>query len=69
MELEEVKPNKPKFALIGYLVLATLLVILIGAAIIVSWRAREVHKTPFTKQPTSRLVQPPKPFLRNTHAA
>lgn len=58
MELEQVKPDKPRIAYVGYLTIFMLVATLLAAAVIVTWRARAVKRTPYSKHPTSQLVLP-----------
>lgn len=58
MELEQIKPNKPNFALVGLLFALALIAIFVAAAVIVTWRAHNRNKTPFTKHPVSQLAEP-----------
>ena len=59
MRVEETAPNKPKFILVVYLFAGTVVVIVLAFIIVISWRNRKGHKTPYTKTPTSWLAAPP----------
>ena len=52
------------FAHVMYVAVFALLAILIAAAMIVGWRARQVKKTPYTQHPTAQLVVPVTGLLR-----
>ena len=52
------------FAHVMYLAVFALVAILLTAAIIVGWRARQVKKTPYTQHPTSQLSLPATDLLR-----
>ena len=64
MELEQVKPNKPSFGIVVAMAAVAILAIIIGAVILVGWRAHKKNTPPFTKHPVSRLrtAQPLPPF-------
>ena len=61
MQIEEESPRKPNFGLVVTLFAVTILVIAVAATLIVSWRAKQVSKTPYTKHPLS-LAAPTAPF-------
>lgn len=46
------------FAHVVYLAVFALVAVLIAAAIIVTWRAKQVKKGPFTKHPTAQILLP-----------
>ncbi len=52
------------FAHVMYLAVFALVAILIAAAMIVGWRARQVKKTPYTKSPTAQVYLPATGRLR-----
>lgn len=58
MASDDRKPNTPNFRIVVMLFAATILAVIIAAAIVVSWRGREATKTPFTKHPLSLLSVP-----------
>ncbi len=58
MQIEDVKPSKPNFGVVVVMFAATILVIAIAAVAIVTWRAHQATKTPYTKHPLSRLAMP-----------
>ena len=58
MQVEQVKPNKPSFGVVVLLAAVALLVIVIGAVIVVGWRAHKKNTPPYTKHPVSRLEIP-----------
>ena len=62
MEIEDQKPNRPNFALVALLFAVTILVVIVAAAVIVTWRGKQATKTPFTKHPVSRLSIPGRPL-------
>ena len=43
------------FAHVVYLAVFALVAILLGAAIVIGWRAKSAQKTPYTKHPTAEL--------------
>ena len=47
------------FAHVMYLAVFALVAILLGAAIIVGWRAKSAQKTPYTKHPTALIRSEP----------
>ena len=59
MQIEETPPNKPKFILVVYMFAGAVIVIVLAAIIIIGWRNRKGHKTPYDKTPTSWLAAPP----------
>lgn len=61
MQIEDVKPNKPNFGLVVVLFAVTILVIAVVATVLVTWRAKEAKKTPFTKHPLSLMMRPGQP--------
>lgn len=58
MQIEQEKPNKPKFAVVVVLFAATILVVIIAAIAVLIWRGKEATKAPFTKHPVSMLSTP-----------
>lgn len=58
LEKEGNTPDPSIFAHVTYLAAGALLVIIIAAIIIVSWRSHKKNQPPFTKHPVSMLVQP-----------
>ena len=58
MPSDDRKPSTPNFRIVVMLFAATILAVIIAAAIVVSWRGREATKTPFTKHPLSMLSFP-----------
>ena len=58
METEGNKPDPSTFAHVVYLAAGAILVIVIAALIIVTWRSHKATTPPFTKHPTSKLVLP-----------
>ena len=55
MQVEQVKPNKPSFGIVVLLAAVAILIIVIGAVIVVGWRAHKKNTPPYTKHPVSRL--------------
>lgn len=58
MQIEEQKPNKPNFALVVALFAGTILLVIIAAVVIVTWRGKSATKAPYTEHPVSRLSSP-----------
>ncbi len=58
MQIESEKPDPSMMAHILYLAVGAIMVVIIAALIIVSWRAHKKNTPPFTKHPTSRMVLP-----------
>ncbi len=58
MPIEDRKPDKPNFGIVVLLFAATILAIIIAAAVVVAWRGKEAKKAPFTKHPLSRFSTP-----------
>ncbi len=61
MEKEGNKPDPSMFAHVVYLAAGAILVIVIAALIVVSWRSQKKNTPPFTKHPTSQLDLPAVP--------
>ena len=61
MKLEQTPPNQPKFVLVVYMAAFAIVVIVLAFIIVISWRNRKGHKTPYTKTPTSQLTTPAMP--------
>ena len=58
MRVEQTKADPSNFAHVLYLAVAAILVIVVAALVIVSWRAHQKNKTPYTKHPVSLLNEP-----------
>ena len=56
MEIQGNKPDPSIFAHVVYLAAGAILVIIIAAIIIVGWRSHKKNQPPFTKHPTSLLI-------------
>lgn len=59
MRIEDVKPNKPNFGTVVILFAATILVIALLATVVVSWRAKQAKKVPFTRHPLALVTDRP----------
>ncbi len=58
MPTENEKADVSTIAHVLYLAVGAVMVIIIAAIIVVSWRARKKNTPPFTKHPTSHLILP-----------
>ena len=58
MELEETKPNEPSFLKVVILFAATILVVVVLAAIFLLHRSHTKATTPYTKHPLSSIPGP-----------
>lgn len=61
IETEGKKPDVAMFAHVLYLAVGAVVVIIVAAVIIVSWRAHKKNTPPYTKHPTSQLHLPAGP--------
>ncbi|MGI4827936.1 MAG: hypothetical protein ACRYFU_07075 [Janthinobacterium lividum] len=60
MQSEQTPPNQPKFLLVVYMFAGAIVVIVLAAIIIIGWRNRKGHKTPYTKTPVSWVAPAPR---------
>ncbi len=58
MEIEGNKPDPSIFAHVVYLAVGALVVIIVAAIIIVTWRGHKKNTPPYTKRPTAQLSLP-----------
>ena len=61
MEVEGNKPDPSIFAHVVYLAVGAIVVIIVAAIIVVSWRAHKKNTPPYTKHPTAQLHVPSTP--------
>lgn len=58
MQIENKKADVSTIAHVLYLAVGAVMVIVIAAIIVISWRSHKKNTPPFTKHPTSRLMLP-----------
>ncbi len=58
MKIEQTGSSKPNFMMVVYTFAAAIVIIILGAIVILSWRGKKNLKPPFTAHPTSLLSAP-----------